>query len=717
MRLNQIPKFKFILLSCFIASYLKAASYSQLVLPFEEKKEYSYELDESGQNLILKIKDTSSTQVESLYSYDDQFIRRLLVKETIAGELIVEINLKNEKSKITIYDFDEPFRIVIDLFHQQAQYTKETQIKPVAQKAVSRKLMQPLPTLEPRLEKIEKNIEDIAKGIGEAWSSYPKYIFRLPIPKQTREISNKNKFIAMADYASELYDYGHEIRALYAYQQLLQQQPQIFTAFPEHLFRMAEAHLGQANLVLAKGYYTTIIEQNPSHILAQYAQMRLLDIALIEARSDNKLPTPTPTELAAIRSGSDNELSAHLQIRQSFWNKENIEKHLSSSEYLPSLSVEQRIELENLRPRVKYIRTAFLVDTLLFEDKIKNPDLWNGMAIEQASNYFQRYGGKASEPFRSRFIQETNNIIREQIKKRVNDDNYQSAIELYNSLPNSLKSIADDQQISWLMAKAHQATRQYKQASKFFEDVSRQADDLELQFKASYWQLENLLAANRNQQTKNLNTSVSLSNELKTIDRKLLTKWSQLDDSQKTTISTEISDSIENNLSEEQLTKIHPTIQLWSWSRQLSTKQVGEEMLSQTSTPRNVRLISKLAKRFSFLGMSAEQRQAKALLRNIQPNKLESDPEATRLWTKELIELAEIFRQNNDYLEAGRTYAQTGADGLDWDGRAEALYKGGLLLYRSGRRNEAVDALTKAANDTNNRLYADLAKQRLEQLQ
>ena len=105
------------------------------------------------------------------------------------------------------------------------------------------------------------------------------------------------------------------------------------------------------------------------------------------------------------------------------------------------------------------------------------------------------------------------------------------------------------------------------------------------------------------------------------------------------------------------------------------------------------------------------------LLRNITPQQLQDDQEATQIWTKELIELAEIFRQNNDYLEAGRTYAQTGSDNFEWDGKAEALYKGDLLLYRSGRRQEAVEALTKAANDTTNRLYADLAKQRLQQLQ
>ena len=58
----------------------------------------------------------------------------------------------------------------------------------------------------------------------------------------------------------------------------------------------------------------------------------------------------------------------------------------------------------------------------------------------------------------------------------------------------------------------------------------------------------------------------------------------------------------------------------------------------------------------------------------------------------------------------------TGLKSENWEKRAEALYKGGLLLYRSGRREEALKAFEGAANDGNNLLYAELARKRLEQL-
>jgi tetratricopeptide (TPR) repeat protein len=104
-------------------------------------------------------------------------------------------------------------------------------------------------------------------------------------------------------------------------------------------------------------------------------------------------------------------------------------------------------------------------------------------------------------------------------------------------------------------------------------------------------------------------------------------------------------------------------------------------------------------------------------LRQINLKTKQPDKDALRVWTDELTQLAEEFRRSNDYLEAGRLYALTGSENNQWEGRAEALYKGGLLLYRSGRRDEAVAAFQKAADDGNNLLYAALAKKRLEQIQ
>ena len=99
------------------------------------------------------------------------------------------------------------------------------------------------------------------------------------------------------------------------------------------------------------------------------------------------------------------------------------------------------------------------------------------------------------------------------------------------------------------------------------------------------------------------------------------------------------------------------------------------------------------------------------------PKDLGDDKAAKQTWASELINLAEDYRKANQYLDAGRLFNLVGAEAENFEGRAEALYKGGLLLYRAGRRAEAVEALKKAEADGNNLFYANLAKERLSQLQ
>jgi predicted negative regulator of RcsB-dependent stress response len=61
-------------------------------------------------------------------------------------------------------------------------------------------------------------------------------------------------------------------------------------------------------------------------------------------------------------------------------------------------------------------------------------------------------------------------------------------------------------------------------------------------------------------------------------------------------------------------------------------------------------------------------------------------------------------------------YAFAGAEGEQWEGRTESLFNGGLLLYRAGRRDEAIEAFRKASQDQGNRYYAEMAKERLDKL-
>jgi hypothetical protein len=127
-------------------------------------------------------------------------------------------------------------------------------------------------------------------------------------------------------------------------------------------------------------------------------------------------------------------------------------------------------------------------------------------------------------------------------------------------------------------------------------------------------------------------------------------------------------------------------------------------------------MLSSLAKKFGELGLKNEREQSIALLRYMKPKDFSDQEAAKKLWAEELTSLANEQREAAKYLDAGRTYAYAGAESENWENRAESLYKGGLLLYRAGRREEAVDAFKKCSEDGNNRYYANLCTERLERI-
>ena len=101
-------------------------------------------------------------------------------------------------------------------------------------------------------------------------------------------------------------------------------------------------------------------------------------------------------------------------------------------------------------------------------------------------------------------------------------------------------------------------------------------------------------------------------------------------------------------------------------------------------------------------------------MQRIDPETVELDRDARKVWNDELLSLSEDLRQSSEFLEAGRTLRFAGE--RDEINRAESLYKAGLLLYRAGRRDEAIQAFRQASQDGNNFFYANLARERLDQL-
>ena len=261
--------------------------------------------------------------------------------------------------------------------------------------------------------------------------------------------------------------------------------------------------------------------------------------------------------------------------------------------------------------------------------------------------------------------------------------------------------------------------RQPQRAISYYESARNLSDTKILEFQAQMHLIDVLKKSLEIQLAKN-NTasSTKLKNEVRSNDARLMQIWNQLETKDKYLMTVQFKPMLEQNLSDTETIKSQSKILLWAWKNSISQGQESSPKdwkANYQTTDDTVFLLSKLSKQFLKIGDQKSFKDTKALLRDINPDSFKT-PDAEKLWAQELTELAEIHRENNEYLDAGRIYALTGEKSKNWDKRAEALYKGGLLLYRSGRREEAVQAFEQAANDGNNLLYAELAKKRLEQL-
>ena len=129
-----------------------------------------------------------------------------------------------------------------------------------------------------------------------------------------------------------------------------------------------------------------------------------------------------------------------------------------------------------------------------------------------------------------------------------------------------------------------------------------------------------------------------------------------------------------------------------------------------------VRLLDDLGRKFAELGMTSERRQSMELMKFLKPSQFEQDKEAAKIWDSELLSLAEEHRKADEFLQAGELFTLVGDSTLQSEKRAESLYKGGLLLFRAGKKQDAISALEKAKNDTTNLFYSKLATERLDQI-
>lgn len=748
--------------------------YSQMVLPFPSERKVDTTYIKSENALILSFQKTSPDELAALDQYDERLVKRVLVKDLGPLGTEVKLVLRDRNVRAIVNKFQEPFRVTVDIFEssynedkdpttgmplvgnptpspeaaagklladdssameapQAAPSENHASAVPGAPGSAKLKLLNPMPKVFESSEEMTAAMKNAAPGIGKSWKTFPPYVFRLQTaayeegadkPAKNPSAAALSSSSAMADYAGKLFNLGHESQALVAYNQVLHKEPSLFDKDALHLWKFAEVHLGQGNATLARGYFEALVEKHPDSPLADFARLRMLDIAAIRLlQNDNYPQLPSLiTTLDKIKARNNGELAAQIALRHAYWDKDG-QTPTYDATAIPKISGTVRKDLAASYPNTENSKTALLAANILLADMLKPEAPWLRTTGPFAEAYFKRFSGEPTEPWRTNLRAMLTAKLNGNLQKKVSDGKLIEAIDDYEAVPKDLKSLGKTTATSWALAEAYRKMGQPEKAVDLYLAASKSEADGPNRFKAEFWLAVTAGELSASLSKSNPARSDSLAKMSHDADKKLDASWKRLKPEEQKELAISYKDPFEKTVTGNAKLRTPPKIVLGLWTQALGTKTTAASA-EKSDWDRNfspsggaVILMTDLGKRFGELGLNTERRAAVALLKSMKPKDFEDDKAAKDIWARQLLKLAEDYRNAGDYLEAGRLFSLVGAEAENWEGRAEALYKGGLLLFRSGRRAEALEAFKKSSEDGNNLFYSNLAKERLSQIQ
>ena len=192
--------------------------------------------------------------------------------------------LKAVKLRAIVYSFEEPFRIVIDIFNK-AQVTgrKSNLVNEDSGQMRYRLLSQ---AKVDALESInQKELDEIKPGLASGWANFPIYIYRnfnIAFDKRKSKVKLGKDTNQIAEKANNYFQYGDENKALYLYKNLLYKHSKLFDHNPVHLWNVAEIYLGIIRFTL-QNPTTCLYSKNFRELNILNTQQRIADIASLEA--------------------------------------------------------------------------------------------------------------------------------------------------------------------------------------------------------------------------------------------------------------------------------------------------------------------------------------------------------------------------------------------------------------------------------------------------
>ena len=771
MRSHLMALWSVVLLTIAGATPAIASDYSEIVLPFPQARPYTAKYDAVENSVRLEILKTSSSELAPLERYDEELVRRVLVKDRAADGVELLIKLKSRDVVATINDFDEPFRIVIAIFkrgytparavsglpvsdthaesnppHAMALSAKNPPAEVTAPAsgpvtgasgaAPQRKLFQPAPKRFETAADLCAHLKQAKPGRASGWASLEDPVYRLdalpakaqfggdiPVAVCERAMASTK---GMSDLAAALFADGQELRAMAIYQQLLFHDPLAIEKDPANLWRMAEIHLGQSNLSLAGGYYEAIVKRFPGTPEHGLALMRLIDVRALEAKAlgqKDLLAMVSPGLPSLNVTSATPDYRAGKVLRVSFWRPSQGEGNPATS--VPAIEEMEARELESAFAGIKHPRTRFLAASLLLGARLDPKREWSTDTANFAANYFRDYKTAEFDPMRKELSDRLRGRLESMLQRLSMEGHHVDAVQTFELLPKPLQSVRKSAKTAWALGESYRNIGQPQPAVTFYEIAANEGTGVD-RFKAEFWLAQTASdAADLMLRMKAAQTRISpLQRRMVEADRAMAATFAGLKSTEKEQLYATFRQPLESSVETAAKLRTPPKIVLSAWKDHYASRQTTSSGSAPADTRNefapsaaSAKLVANLAARFAMLGMEKERRDALGLLRGMKPSQFGEDKDARKAWMDQLLQLADEYRKDNEYLDAGRIYSLVASESENWEGRAETLYKAGLLLYRAGRKDEAVAALEKAKSDGNNLFYANLATERLNQIQ
>ena len=714
---NMEKFFKFVIvilsfwiLSCVVnVNQAYSSHLSQIVIPFKEVKEFNYYLDESKRCLIVSFKNTVSEELPSFTGYDSSLISKILIKEYVASSVDVLIFLKDDSVKTSVYNFNSPFRVVVDTYKDE---NLEGTIKEEDSDEVSSTLQNYGLLLNGKdekkrhtsFEKLSKMISKYPDGM-RVKGQFPRFIYRFESSDDKRkgfsqlEKLEKSSDLVLdsdivAQYAMYFYSIGSELKALATLGYLLRVDPKYVNEHSDLIWVVAEAILRGGNPSVASGYYSVLADRSDDKsILSCIRKSDLMYMKGNYSEALNTLESCKSKNLDKFKKNQAqsqyNYLSYYL-IRKAYINDQN--------GVVPLVDTDTYQQLINLPsdyiPEHKlYAQDMdhFLISSLILNYILEQK--WTSSNSVFVANYFRNFASNIYEPEYSYLKDKLKNRLQSDLNSSYDNKDYLKVVEIYEGLEKSLKSISKDPKIAWMLAESYRYIGQNDKASVFYEQSSQMSSGKD-KFKASYRQLISFVSVNKNKQDSQLDASTY----------KL---WQDLSQKDKNSLAVSMKQEFKSGVLSESRVKTPALISLDLWSSSLETGK--GPYTEDSSTSEN---LSVLASKFESLGLRPEKKKTLALMLKLKTDTIKASDRSDL--KEDLINLAEEYRREKEYEKSADSYIKVA--GISPDGKASLLYKGSLMYLQAGMVQKAHEYLTECLNYTNEPYYINLCKERLEKL-